>query len=238
MMAAAAPITGDSSFPGPLEGDLTRKAEKLASHVALRVKEIMTAPAPQQPLPLAANTPADHDALLRAVGEKRDREAFAKLFHYFAPRLKSYLLKHGAGEAAAEEIVQNTFVTVWEKAAGYNPKKAAASTWIFTIARNKRIDALRREKYVTVDSDDPAIERAMSEGETPYADREDVARLNTAMATLPPEQAELVRMAFFDEKSHAAISAETKIPLGTVKSRLRLAMDKLRGLLQPKGETP
>lgn len=212
--------------------------ESLAFRPGTRVKKIMPLQTPHIPLPQAANAAADHDRLLADVGVRRDRAAFAELFHYFAPRLKSYLLKHGASESAAEEIVQNTFVTVWEKAAGYNPKKAAASTWIFTIARNKRIDALRREKYVTVDSDDPAIEAAISETETPYADKEDMTRLNDALASLPPEQAELLRMAFFDEKSHATISKETSLPLGTVKSRLRLAMDKLRGLLQPKGETP
>src|SRR5271169_1075431 len=97
--------------------------------------------------------PDSYEELLVRVGSMKDRDAFIALFHHFAPRIKSYLLKHGADEATAEETVQNTMVTVWEKARSYNPDKAAASTWIFTIARNKRIDALRREKFVEVNSD-------------------------------------------------------------------------------------
>lgn len=178
-----------------------------------------------------ASPPANFDELLQRVGATRDRAAFAALFGYYAPRVKSYMLKNGLGEAFAEEVVQNTFVTVWEKAASYDPRKAAASTWIFTIARNKRIDALRRDKNLEVNSDSPNIENAYYDAEEQYADRQDVERLNTAIDTLPPEQAELLRMAFFEEKSHSDISNETKLPLGTVKSRLRLAMDKLRNIM-------
>ena len=177
----------------------------------------------------------DHEALLVKVGEKKDRDAFIALFTYFAPRVKSYMLKHGAPEAAAEEIVQNTFVTVWEKAGSYDPKKAAASTWIFTIARNKRIDALRREKFVEVNSDDAALENASYETEEQYADKQDLDRLHHALAGLPPEQAELLRMSFFEDKSHQKIASETHLPLGTVKSRLRAAMERLRGLMSASG---
>ncbi len=170
-----------------------------------------------------------HEQLLARIGSDKDRDAFVTLFNYYAPRVKSYLLKHGADEATAEETVQNTFVTVWEKAAGYDPKKAAASTWIFTIARNKRIDMLRREKFVEVNSESPALEQAQAE--TPaedYADKQTVETLNAAIAGLPPEQARLLAMAFFEDKSHQDIADETQLPLGTVKSRLRLAMEKLR----------
>lgn len=170
-----------------------------------------------------------HDDLLALVALRQDRAAFVELFEFFAPRVKSYLLKHGADEATAEEIVQNTFVTIWEKAKGFDPKKAAASTWIFTIARNKRIDMLRRQKFIEINSDDPALESTASEEkEDDYADKATVEKLHQAMTSLPEEQARLLRMAFFEDKSHQTISSETKIPLGTVKSRLRLAMDKLR----------
>lgn len=169
-----------------------------------------------------------YEALLARVGKAQDREAFVALFHHFAPRIKSYLLKHGAPEAAAEEIVQNTFITVWEKAKGFDPKKAAASTWIFTIARNKRIDALRREKFIEINTDSPALENASYTLNEDYADPETVKKLNTAIDKLPEEQSRLLRMAFFDEKSHQQIADETKIPLGTVKSRLRIAMEKLK----------
>jgi RNA polymerase sigma factor (sigma-70 family) len=205
--------------------------EALAFRPSARLKKPMAVE--KAPLPVSAKAPAESlEAQLVRVGASKDREAFAALFQYFAPRLKSYMLKHGAGEAAAEEIVQNTFITIWEKAAGFDPKKAAASTWVFTIARNKRIDALRREKYIEVDVDDPALQLAAEEKEENYADVEDVDKLNAALATLPDEQKKLLRMAFYEDKSHSDIAKETKIPLGTVKSRLRLAMEKLRGKMQ------
>jgi RNA polymerase sigma-70 factor (ECF subfamily) len=173
--------------------------------------------------------PFKAEDLLVRIGKDQDREAFVTLFGYYAPRVKSYLLKHGADDAAADEIVQNTFVTVWEKAKSFNPAKAAASTWIFTIARNKRIDTLRREKFIEVNTDDPAFANAAAEErEGDYADGAAVDSLNDAIGALPPEQARLLRMAFFEDKSHSAIAKETKLPLGTVKSRLRMAMDKLR----------
>lgn len=189
---------------------------------------------PKSPKP-EAEAPRHEDLLVR-VGKKQDREAFIALFTYFAPRIKSYMLKHGAAEASAEEVIQNTFVTVWEKAASYDPKKAAASTWIFTIARNKRIDALRREKFVEVNSDNHELENATYEAEEVYADKEDVDRLNSALAGLPPDQAELLRMSFFEDKSHQKIAEEKHLPLGTVKSRLRAALEKLRGMMTPAGE--
>jgi RNA polymerase sigma-70 factor (ECF subfamily) len=176
------------------------------------------------------------EELLRAVGARQDRAAFVKLFAHYAPRVKSYLLKHGADDAAAEEIVQNTFVTVWEKARSFDPKKAAASTWIFTIARNKRIDALRREKFVEVNSDAPALAQAEQPADAAYADEDAVGRLAQALDDLPEEQARLLRMAFFEDKSHGAIAKETKIPLGTVKSRLRLGLEKLRHALSKETE--
>lgn len=174
----------------------------------------------------------NHEDMLVAAGKSKSREAFVELFQYYAPRVKSYLLKHGADDATAEEIVQSTFVTVWEKAASYNPKKAAASTWIFTIARNRRIDMLRKQKFVEVNTDSPELENAVSVETEIYADKQDVERLHSAIAHLPHDQAELLRMAFFEDKSHQVISKETKLPLGTVKSRLRLAMEKLRHALK------
>lgn len=205
--------------------------ERLAFAQAPCFKRGMTLHKPHGLQPQAPQKP-NYENLLVQVGAQRDRKAFIALFEYFAPRVKSYLLKHGATDAAAEEIVQNTFITVWEKATAYNPQKAAASTWIFTVARNKRIDALRREKFVEVNSDAPALENATYDAEETYATAEDAERLNAAIATLPPEQAELLRLAFFEDKSHTDISKETRIPLGTVKSRLRLALGKLRTLLR------
>lgn len=167
--------------------------------------------------------------LVVAVGESRDREAFAELFGYFAPRIKGYLLRQGASEAQAEELAQESMIMVWRRAVTFDPAKSGASTWIFTIARNKRIDALRREKRPDYDPDDPSLAPA----DPPSADRavestQQAARLARAIAELSQEQAELVRMAYFEDKAHGQIAAETELPLGTVKSRLRLALGHLR----------
>lgn len=182
----------------------------------------------------ASSQAAAHADMLVRVGSQRDRDAFVSLFHFFAPRVKSYLLKNGADETTAEEVVQNTFVTVWEKASGYNPKKAAASTWIFTIARNKRIDTLRRQKFVVPLEDDAldTLESTAAPQLDAYADQSTIEELHSAIDSLPREQAELLHMAFFEDKSHQDISDATSLPLGTVKSRLRLAMDKLRHKLK------
>lgn len=178
--------------------------------------------------------PFDANALLQAVGSG-DRAAFVTLFNYYAPRVKSYLLKHGADDTAAEEVVQNTFVTVWEKAKGYDPAKAAASTWIFTVARNKRIDALRRARFVEVNTDSHALAQAPAPENEDYAEESEIAQLDAAIKELPEDQARLLRMAFYEDKSHSAIAKETKIPLGTVKSRLRLALAKLKSALKKDG---
>jgi RNA polymerase sigma factor (sigma-70 family) len=199
--------------------------ENLAFRASARLKRPMTGT-------LRQTRPFDAEDLLVRVGTAGDRAAFVQLFNYYAPRVKSYLLKHGADDSAAEEIVQNTFVTVWEKAKTFNPAKAAASTWIFTIARNKRIDTLRREKFIEVNSDSHALENAVAETAENYEGSATVEGLNAAIDDLPPEQAKLLRMAFFEDKSHSAIAKETRLPLGTVKSRLRIAMDKLRTALK------
>jgi RNA polymerase sigma-70 factor (ECF subfamily) len=182
----------------------------------------------------AGGLPANltHEQLLLRVATTQDRAAFVELFKYYGPRIKSYLLKNGADSATAEEIVQNTFITVWEKAAGFNPKKAGPSTWIFTIARNKRIDILRRQKFVAdIDDDSPVLANLAAETTEEYADSQTVEKLHSAIEDLPPEQADLLRLAFFEDKSHQDISDMTALPLGTVKSRLRLAMGKLRQAL-------
>lgn len=174
------------------------------------------------------DTERQNELLLR-VASLRDKGAFVELFEFYAPRLKSYLMKHGASDSMAEEVVQNTFVTVWEKAEGFNPDKASASTWIFTIARNKRIDLQRREKFIDANVDDAVLDTmAAPETADSYADTDTVEKLEEALQSLPDEQAKLLRMAFYEDKSHRDIADETSIPLGTVKSRLRLAMDKLR----------
>ena len=184
--------------------------------------------------------------LVVAVGSTRDRDAFAELFGYFAPRIKAYLVKRGAGAAQAEELAQEAMIMVWRRAASFDPAKAAASTWIFTIARNKRIDALRREgrpEYDPAEYDpaDPGLPAVQGASEPKAADRmvemaQQAEALARAIDDLPDEQAALVRMAYFEDKAHGQIAAETALPLGTVKSRLRLALGRLRKSLNTQGE--
>ena len=174
---------------------------------------------------------------LLAVGRDRDRAAFAALFGHFAPRLKAYLRRQGCDAAGAEELVQEVMLLVWRRAETYDPAQASASTWVFTIARNKRIDVLRREQRPEIDPDDPALVPALVPDRPESADRrletrQSAGRLREALKDLPPEQADLLRLAYFEDKPHSVISAERGIPLGTVKSRLRLAMERLRKALR------
>ena len=172
----------------------------------------------------------DFSAMICAIAKNKDKDAFIKLFEHFAPRIKSFLMKGGALPEQADELAQETMLTLWNKAESYKPEQAAASTWIFTIARNKRIDALRKTKRHDIDPADPMI--LEDTNPSPRANAlysEEVDVLGEALETLPEEQAELIRMSFFDDKSHAAIAEETGIPLGTVKSRIRLALERLRG---------
>ncbi|MFW5660462.1 MAG: sigma-70 family RNA polymerase sigma factor [Oceanicaulis sp.] len=173
------------------------------------------------------------DALVEATA-RRDRKAFAALFEFYAPRVKSYLLRLNASDSLAEEIAQEVMLTVWRKADTFDRRQASASTWIFRIARNRRIDAARRAARPELDADDPMLRP--SEPEAPDAAlhagaRE--ARVRAALTGLPPEQVALLRMAFFDGLSHRDIADRVGVPLGTVKSRLRLAFDKLRKVLDP-----
>lgn len=182
--------------------------------------------------PMADMAPSLED-LLVAVGRERDRLAFGALFGHFAPRLKTYLRRLGCESGAAEELVQEVMLLVWRRAETYDPAQASASTWVFTIARNKRVDTLRREQRPEFDPNDPALVPDPDEpADRRMETRQNNDRLRAALKDLPPEQAELLRMAYFEDKPHSVISAENGIPLGTVKSRLRLAMDRLRKALR------
>lgn len=172
----------------------------------------------------------DFDAMLRAVGLQQDKQAFAGLFGHFAPRVKSYLMRGGMNAENADELAQETMLTVWDKAASYDPAKAAAGTWIFTIARNKKIDALRKRGQTHIDLDD--LDLAATDQSAPSESTirgEEIKLLGDAIKRLPGEQADLLYKSFFEDKSHSEIAAETGLPLGTVKSRLRLALERLRG---------
>jgi RNA polymerase sigma-70 factor (ECF subfamily) len=174
----------------------------------------------------------DHAALILAIAHDRDRAAFAELFGYFGPRVKAWMLRAGSNPTRAEELAQETMLAVWQKARLFDPARAGASTWIFTIARNLRIDALRRERHPSELMPDPAEEPdAPMQADRVLALSQQEVRIRSALSLLPPEQAEVIRKAFFEDKVHAEIEKELGIPLGTVKSRLRLAMNRLRAVL-------
>ena len=169
------------------------------------------------------------DEWLVAVAQRRDREAFTLLFGHFGPRIKMYLMRTGCDPTAAEELVQEVMVTLWRRAETFDPDQARASTWVFTIARNKRIDSLRRGRRPEVDPDDPALVPApdpAADARVEAAQRS--ARLRVALDALPDEQREMLRLAYFEDKPHSAIAVEHDLPLGTVKSRIRLALARLR----------
>lgn len=170
--------------------------------------------------------------LIEAIAADRDRGAFADLFRHFAPRLKGFGVRSGIDGTAAEELVQETMLAVWSKAETFDPRRATVSTWIFTIVRNKRIDMFRRQGYPVADLDeasDIASGEALADDHLTAAQAG--AALHIAMKTLPAEQLEILYRAYFEEKSHRAIADEMKLPLGTVKSRIRLALARLRALL-------
>ncbi len=174
-----------------------------------------------------------HAALIQAVASHADRQAFAELFRHYAPRVKAWLMRSGAAAGVAEELAQETMLMVWRKASLFDSARAGPSTWIFTIARNLRIDRIRRERHPDELMQDPVDEPE----DPPQADRllaalEREDRVRQAMTTLSPEQADVVRLAFFQDKPHSEIERDLGIPLGTVKSRLRLAMSRLRSALE------
>ena len=166
-------------------------------------------------------------ALVQRVHMDQDKAAFAKIFAHFAPRVKSFLMKGGSGETLAEECTQEVMAPLWQKAHLFDPTRASVSTWIFTIARNKKIDALRKQKRP-----EPEDLPWGPEAEPDQADvivlQQETERLAKAVAELPDKQRLLIEQAYFGDLSHSEIADETGLPLGTIKSRIRLALERLR----------
>lgn len=171
--------------------------------------------------------------LIASIAGARDREAFKQLFQMFAPRLKAYARRSGAPAQVAEDLLQDVMLSVWRRAGQYDRDKAAVSTWIFTIARNRRIDMLRRDSRPDFDPEDPTLQGGPEMPADAWVESRQRAQvLRRAVETLPEEQSELLRLAYFEDKTHGAIAEELNLPLGTVKSRIRLAMGKLRTTLK------
>lgn len=172
-------------------------------------------------------------ALLAAVANARDVDAFEALFRLYAPRVRAYMARQCRDVQLAEELMQETLMTVWRKASLFDPARGNAEAWIFTIARNLRISAFRKTSHPAFDPSDPAF---VPDGEVApdiaYEQATEADRLREAMKALPPEQADLLRYSFFDEISHRALAQKLDLPLGTIKSRIRMAFAKLRVALE------
>lgn len=170
--------------------------------------------------------------LIRKVAETKDQSAFSELFEHFAPRIKGYMIRQGAASDIAEDLAQEALTIVWRKATLYSSEKGNPITWIFTIARNLRIDRLRRERawqplpegHAESPSEDPSPDDMVSEQERSEKVRE-------ALKNLPAEQVEIVTLSFVNGLSQSEIAKHLNIPLGTVKSRMRLAYQKLRPIV-------
>ena len=174
----------------------------------------------------------DFADLVEAVAERSDTQAFAHLYSHYAPRIRYYMHRGGSSLPEAEELTQETLARVWRKAGAYDRRQASVAAWIFTIARNLRTDVYRRdrrpenwaEEYLTV----------KPEPNTPdllYDLEEDQIRLQDALQHIPAEQSKVLRMAYFDNLTHVEIATQLQLPLGTVKSRVRLALGRLKRLL-------
>lgn len=185
-----------------------------------------------RPTPDGAERDDDDTALLLRIATDRDAAAFEVIFNRYAGRIKGLLMKAGAAPGDADEAAQEAMLSVWRKAHLFDPAKAGAATWIFTIARNRRIDLVRRAQRPAPDPNDPLFHPDPAPpAEAGLAATERDALLREAVAALSDDQRIAVRLAFFEGLSHPEISTRTGAPLGTIKSRLRLAARKLRTAL-------
>lgn len=179
------------------------------------------------PSPNAPDSNEEFAALVSLVRVDKDRAAFGKLFRHFAPRVKAFLMKSGASESLADECTQEVMATLWTKAHMFDPSRASVATWVFTIARNRKIDALRRQRRP-----EPEDLTWGPEAEPDQADaisfRQESEKLAEAIASLPEKQRDLIQQAYFGDLSHSEIAEQTGLPLGTIKSRIRLALERLR----------
>jgi RNA polymerase sigma-70 factor, ECF subfamily len=210
----------------PLQNTLKYRPFVARGHVARRVR----GERPPMSIRKATADGEDWGACIVAIARTQDRGQFSQLFLYFGPRLKAFFIRLGVAPGSAEDLAQEVMLTVWRKANYFDPTRASAATWIFTIARNLRIDLKRREQKPPLTEDYVDTFEEPDPGEhTLTLEREQ--RVRAALEELPGEQAEVIRLSFFEDRPHAEIAKNLDIPLGTVKSRIRLAMNRLRVLV-------
>jgi RNA polymerase sigma factor (sigma-70 family) len=171
--------------------------------------------------------PGDWAELMTAVRDRQDKVAFAALFSHFAPRVKGFLMKSGTDAATAEECAQDVMSTLWQKAHLFDPARASVATWVFTIARNRRIDIARKDRRPEPEDVSWGAQDEPDQADV-YAAAQETKRLQVAMSELPEKQRSLIQRAYFGDLSHSELALETGLPLGTIKSRIRLALDRLR----------
>ena len=173
--------------------------------------------------------------LLRGVVERRP-EALAALYDRHAPALLALARRILGGSPDAEDVVQEVFVHVWNQAGRYDPSRSSFSTWLVLITRSRAIDRLRNRKVVerTHEASHAAVPagHASPEGAEAVLMRERRERVRREMENLPPEQRQVIEMAFYQGLTQSEIAAQADLPLGTVKTRTLLAMKKLRGALR------
>jgi RNA polymerase sigma-70 factor (ECF subfamily) len=169
---------------------------------------------------------------IRKIADAGDKAAFAALFRHFAPRVKSFLIKRGANDTQADDAMQETMATVWHKAHMFDASKASAATWIFTIARNKFLDIVRKQSRPEPEllPDEPEVSES-AEVAVNFGQEQEL--LLAAIRKLPPKQRDMIERAFLGDLSHAEISEATDLPLGTIKSRIRLGLERLRREIVP-----
>lgn len=168
---------------------------------------------------------------MERIRDKQDQAAFTELFEHFAPRVKGFLVKSGADASLAEECAQEVMATCWHKARMFDPARASVATWIFTIARNKKIDVLRKQRRPEPDELVWGPEEEPDQADV-LALQQESEILGQAIAELPDAQRELIKQAYFGDMSHSEIAERTGLPLGTIKSRIRLALERLRHVMK------
>lgn len=171
--------------------------------------------------------------LMKRVAQSHDRQAYAQLFDHFAPRLKSFMMRKNASAELAEDLVQDAMIAVWKKAGLYEPSKGSVTTWVFTISRNLRIDRIRRDVHMPMtelgDYDAPS---EAAEGEELLVRKQEDGLVARALANIPDEQRQVLLLSFVEDLPQSEIAQKLAIPLGTVKSRMRLAYGHLRRILE------